>query len=392
MILCHAEDDVSRLRGFGVEGNVELFPHGYVDIAPEDKQAARADAGLPSEVPVIGSYGFLLPHKGVDILIEAFALLRASGVRAKLLLANALYPSPVSSSMLARCRQIASDRGVAGDVIFETRFLPNDDSIRLLAACDVIVYPYQTTQESSSAAVRLGIASHRPVLCTPLPIFSDVAEVVGFLGGTDASDICRGLQAFLADQAAQGRSADRQDNWLHRFAWPRVAGLLQGIVEEMSDYKYSAFQAEIRRQQVTIDRQQQEIETGLKELESKAAEVAFKEMEIAQKQAEIEGIYASSSWRVTEPLRRMSGFLRFGLIGIARRLVHRFPHLAAFATPAGPAGCHGSLHFRGAPVRRPRLHSSRLAAGRRRNARFAGAGPRIARDREVTGASLPMWP
>lgn len=322
LILAHSSEDVERLRGFGVDGNVELFPHGYMEVPPEDEQAARSALGLPAGVPIIGSYGFLLPHKGIDVLVEAFALLRAKGRPAKLLLVNALYPSPVSDQALARCRQIAAERGIADDVIFETRFLPNEDSMRLLAACDVVVYPYQTTQESSSAAVRVGIAARRPVLCTPLAIFSDVAQVVRFLDGTGAEDVLAGIESCLADEAGREMLAMRQAAWLHRFSWPRVAQLLQGIVGEMAEYKYSAFQAEIKRLQLVVEAQQ----------------------------AQIEGIYKSQSWRLTRPLRAASRLIRFGAISVARRVVHRFPALRRLKRlKTVPAAAEASLLY-GLPI------------------------------------------
>lgn len=229
-ILVHSTDDVVRLSGFGVAGNVILFPHGYIHTVAYDRGTARAALGLPPDGLVIGAYGFLLPHKGIDQLIEAAALLRDAGTPSKLVLVNALYPIPLSQEHLDRCRQIAAERGLAQEVIFENRFLPNEDSIRTLAACDVIVYAYQGTQESSSAAVRMGIAARRPVLCSPLPIFSDVAEVVRFLPGTRPQDICQGLQSFLADEVGRRELAERQDRWLERHSWNRVAEQLQEIL------------------------------------------------------------------------------------------------------------------------------------------------------------------
>jgi hypothetical protein len=115
-------------------------------------------------------------------------------------------------------------------VVFDSRFLPNEASLQALAACDLIVYAYQGTQESSSAAVRMGIAARRPVLCSPLSIFTDVAEVVRFLPGTRPEDIRDGVQALLADEAGRRQLAERQEAWLERHAWGRVAHLLQEML------------------------------------------------------------------------------------------------------------------------------------------------------------------
>jgi glycosyltransferase involved in cell wall biosynthesis len=229
-ILVHSADDVARLKGFGVADNVVQFPHGYIDGPAHDRAEARAALGLPPDGLVIGSYGFCLPHKGIDQLIEAAPLLRAAGAPAKLLLVNALYPASVSRELLDRCRDRVAALGLGDDVVFENRFLANEDSIRTLAACDIIVYAYQGTQESSSAAVRMGIAARRPILCSPLPIFSDVASVVRFLPGTGPEDIRDGVLAFLADATNREALAARQDVWLKDHSWSRVSVQLQRML------------------------------------------------------------------------------------------------------------------------------------------------------------------
>ena len=122
--------------------------------------------------------------------------------------------------------------GLGNSVMFETRFLSNQESLERLAASDVIVYPYQRSRESSSAAVRMGLASRRPALCSPLPVFADVADVVQFLPGIGPEDIRDGLLSFLADRQEQDRLALRQEAWLERNNWPSVAGLLQQILAE----------------------------------------------------------------------------------------------------------------------------------------------------------------
>jgi glycosyltransferase involved in cell wall biosynthesis len=60
--------------------------------------------------------------------------------------------------------------GLDDRIQMTTEFLPDDESFALLARADLLVFPYQDTGESSSAAVRNGLATGRPVAVTPLPI------------------------------------------------------------------------------------------------------------------------------------------------------------------------------------------------------------------------------
>ena len=55
--------------------------------------------------------------------------------------------------------------GLDDRVTLITDYLTDERSLAWLQRAELIVYPYQHTQESSSAAVRMGLASGRPVLC-----------------------------------------------------------------------------------------------------------------------------------------------------------------------------------------------------------------------------------
>ena len=72
-------------------------------------------------------------------------------------------------------------------------YLSNQVSLDLLSNTDLIIFPYQSTNESSSAAVRHGLASGTPVAVTSLSIFDDVSNVVHFLPGFSPLDIAKGV-------------------------------------------------------------------------------------------------------------------------------------------------------------------------------------------------------
>ncbi|HEY6065615.1 MAG TPA: hypothetical protein VIY96_05635, partial [Thermoanaerobaculia bacterium] len=102
----------------------------------------------------------------------------------------------------------------------------------LLQACDLLVFPYYPSGESSSAAARLGIASSRPVLVSDSGIFEElrgVAEVV--------SSIEPGPLAESIRQLSPARRAACEER-VRRFAkdcdWARVASFVWGDLRSLS--------------------------------------------------------------------------------------------------------------------------------------------------------------
>jgi len=224
------------LRERGLTENVVLLPHGVVDRAPLKAEAVRSLLGLSGCAPVIGSFGFLLPGKGLPELIQAFTLILRAFPAAYLLLLNAEYPTPESRQERERCLALMRLLELQGHSRLISDFLETEEMFVLLSACDVIVFPYQRSEESASGAVRLGLAAGRQVLTTPLPVFGDLAEIVVQLPGTEPRQIAEGVQSLLADDRRKEAILQRQREWVRANSWAaqasRLANIIQGCVEE----------------------------------------------------------------------------------------------------------------------------------------------------------------
>lgn len=226
-VFVHTLDDLNYLKRIGLTDNVTQFPQG-VDTC----QTPPATSSRPA--PIIGSFGFLLPHKGVNTLIEAFAALRkqqALPEDARLRLVTSVRDEPSSQEELARCQRTAKRLGVDSYIEWLTEFLPLEDAQRYLSECNLVVLPYQYTQESSSAAVRTAVAACPHILTTPAPIFDEVKEIVWQTQGFDSPHIAAGItQVLNATPAQRERYYQAREQWLHQRSWPTLATRYHGLL------------------------------------------------------------------------------------------------------------------------------------------------------------------
>jgi glycosyltransferase involved in cell wall biosynthesis len=229
-VLVHSPADLNRLKAHGVVDNVTLFPHGVLDWTPPAEQAR-------SNVFTIATYGFFLPHKGLPQLVDALHLLRAAGRDVRLKMVNAEYPADVSRDLVAAVKEQASRLGIAGHIEFLTDFAEDQESLTRLHAADLIVFPYQNTGESSSGAVRYGLASGKPVAVTPLAIFDDVRRATLQLPGETAAELAAGLAQIIDDMrtAAPHVEATRQaaDAWRSAHRYSRLGGRLSNMMRAL---------------------------------------------------------------------------------------------------------------------------------------------------------------
>lgn len=230
-LFVHSVDDMNRLKAWGLVDNVVYFPHG-VAAAPE-VPLARAEKWAESKV--IASYGFLLPHKGIRQLIEAFSQLDHELNDYHLLLVNSIYPDQVSYAEANACHELIRVKNLGAKVSFITDFLSDTETHALLSNADLIVFPYQQTQESSSAAVRVGLATGKPVAVTPLSIFDDVKEAVTYLKGTDSASMAESLRVLLDTQASAIALNEEARVWFSERNWKALAQRLLNTIDGIAN-------------------------------------------------------------------------------------------------------------------------------------------------------------
>jgi glycosyltransferase involved in cell wall biosynthesis len=228
-LLVHSVHDLNRLKALGLVDNVTLFPHGAATPVAVDRDQVRRDLRLTGK-PVLATFGYLLPHKGLRELIRAFALVKQRQGDAHLLMLNALYPVPQSAAEHQACLAEIKAHGLENCVTLTADYLPEHDVLARLQVADMVVFPYQQTQESASGAVRLGLASLVPVACTPLPIFDDVSNATYQLSGITPEAIADGITTLWSNETLRSELAAKQKAWLAAHAWPTLSRRLMGLI------------------------------------------------------------------------------------------------------------------------------------------------------------------
>jgi glycosyltransferase involved in cell wall biosynthesis len=191
-VFAHSHHDVDRLLLVGVCDNLFVQPLGVIPAPARKSRAVSA-----SSPPLLVTFGYSLPNKGLVEFVEAVAILTRRGAAVRATMLNARHPIPASADTVEVVRRRIQDLGVSEQIEFREDYLDEAETLRLLSEADLIVNPYQATSESASAAVRYCMASRRPVLVTPLEIFDDLQQAVFRAPGTSADHIASGIEDTL---------------------------------------------------------------------------------------------------------------------------------------------------------------------------------------------------
>jgi glycosyltransferase involved in cell wall biosynthesis len=203
--------------------------------APFDKNGLRHAAGIPAGVPVIGTVGRLNEVKRQDLLLRAFARLRAEHSTARLLLVG---DGPSRDSL----GKLALDLGIADAVHFAGY---QSQPERFLAMMDV--FALTSRLEGLPLAILEAWAARLPVIASAVGGVPDLVKhgQTGLLFESgDENRLLEQLQEILGDSArgrALGEAGHREV--LAKYSLQRMAGdygrqyreLLGGAVRELTD-------------------------------------------------------------------------------------------------------------------------------------------------------------
>jgi glycosyltransferase involved in cell wall biosynthesis len=184
---------------------------------PGDRDAARARLGIPAEAFVAVAVRRLVPRMGLDVLLDAWALLASAPDPGLLLVVG---DGPEARALRQRSEELGVGRLV--------RFLGRIDEPTLLAcyhAADLCVLP-SLALEGFGLVVLEGLATGTPVIAT------DVGGLPEALGGLDRGLVVPpGDAGALAARIAAARDGDaplpspaRCREHAERFTWSRAVG------------------------------------------------------------------------------------------------------------------------------------------------------------------------
>ncbi|HQS02828.1 MAG: hypothetical protein B7Y07_03170 [Halothiobacillus sp. 24-54-40] len=231
-LFVHNMNDIDVLKKINLRDNVKFLPQGIIETKPDLIKAPDI-----KQKYIIATYGFALNHKGLSEVVEALSILvHELNLDTHLLMINSEYPDPQSPELLSHLRSRISELNINENVTIISDYLPDEVSLGYLQSADLIIYAYQKTGESSSAAVRMGLAASKPVAVTPIPIFDDVAAVVYSLPGCDPRSIANGVKQIFThlethDQVAEAKEAGAK-LWRLAHAYKSIANHMFWTVAE----------------------------------------------------------------------------------------------------------------------------------------------------------------
>lgn len=191
-------------------------PHPLFDVygEPAPRAEAAARLGLDPATRYSLFFGYVREYKGLDLLLEAWGLLKKAGRLGdkRLIVAGEYYADK------ARYTEIIRRCGIENDVLVFDRFIPDEAVRDWFSVADLVIQPYKTATQSGVTQVAYHFDV--PMIVTAVGGLAEIVPHgrVGYVVDTTPEAIAAAVERFYDE----GRAGEFRRNILtekKRFSW-----------------------------------------------------------------------------------------------------------------------------------------------------------------------------
>jgi glycosyltransferase involved in cell wall biosynthesis len=220
-------------------GKVSVIPHGASVRSPSRAPIFR------SATPVVLTWGLLGPGKGIEWVVEAMASLRDLRPAPRYLVAGQTHPKVLlreGEAYRTRLNQLSGELGLAATVQLDSRYRDGASLAELVRSADVVVLPYDSTDQVTSGVLIEAVAAGKPVIATGFP------HAVELLGGgagllvphRDPAAIADALRTVLTQRGRAAQMGKAAAATAPDLLWPAVAERYRELAEGLINAQVAA--------------------------------------------------------------------------------------------------------------------------------------------------------
>jgi glycosyltransferase involved in cell wall biosynthesis len=161
------------------------------------KQAAREKLGIGHNTPVVLFFGFIRKYKGLDLLLEAMAMLKTQwnnepGKIPRLLIAGEFYEDEKIY------QQKIDQLNIRDLLLLHTHFITDSEVRYYFCAADVVIQPYR--QATQSGVTPLAYHFEKPMIVTNVGALPDYVPhgKAGLVVEPKAASLAAGIEKYFA--------------------------------------------------------------------------------------------------------------------------------------------------------------------------------------------------
>lgn len=188
--------------------------------------------------PVFLTWGLIGPGKGLETAIDAFADLKDVEPTPRYIILGKTHPKVQASSgdaYLNGLKARVEELGLEGIVEFDGRYLDTHALTLEVRSADIVVLPYQSTEQVTSGVLVEAIGAGKPVIASAFPhaveLLRGGAGIV--VPHSDPGALATAIRSVLDNPHSTSRMEDRAREIGATMYWPVIARQYQEITNSL---------------------------------------------------------------------------------------------------------------------------------------------------------------
>jgi glycosyltransferase involved in cell wall biosynthesis len=220
--------------GYTVDMNrVEIIAHGAPDLRPTGT-AFEPGSGRQT----ILSWGLLGPGKGIEWAIDAMSLLGDLDPAPTYVIAGQTHPKVLlhegesyREGLLAQVHRL----GLGDRVVFDDRYRSAEQLAALIDEADIVLLPYDSTDQVTSGVLIEAVAAAKPVVATRFPHARELLDAGAGLtvAHRDPVAIARALRSVMTEGNLAATMASVAAAAAPGLLWPAIADQYRTLVSRL---------------------------------------------------------------------------------------------------------------------------------------------------------------
>ncbi len=223
----------AELKALNKKKRPALFsPHPlFVNFGEKlDRKEACMHLDLDPEFSYVMFFGIVRDYKGLDLLLDAWALLKEEGqtARKKLIIAGEFYYNK------GNYVDMIVEKGLVDDIVLHDYFI-RDDLVRyFFSAADLLVQPYKSATQSG--VTQIAYHFELPMVVTDVGGLAEIVpdDITGFVVPPEAGAIAGAITRFF-ERGVASRLARNMAKEKTRFSWEAMADKVEEVMAGKND-------------------------------------------------------------------------------------------------------------------------------------------------------------
>ena len=224
----HGITILTKVYGISKE-KIELIPHGIPDLPFVDSSYYKHNFGFEDRKTIL-TFGLIGRSKGIEVMLRAMPEIIKADPSVLYIILGATHPEVLKfegESYRFELQRMVKELGIQSHVVFNNRFVTDEELHDFLCAADIYVTPYLNREQLTSGTLAFAVGAGKAVVSSPYWAAEELLakERGKLIRFGDSSALAEAVTQIINDPSLFHTMRRQAYNYGRRITWQKIGQL-----------------------------------------------------------------------------------------------------------------------------------------------------------------------